>query len=349
MNFINMRYIGDLKDNRKKKDKEKDYLSIEINLGEPKLVSAQTAKKNAKDYIERNQKSKNSCVPSSCANAIWNTEDTIFADEPYYSMRQNKPELGCYWDDIADMFCKWAFERKDVKEVFTEEEANKFVVTQSLKDNSLNGRQASYIWLKSSSIIEIVSIINSGIAVPFSIFADKDEYSKEVPEIKYPKLTADKAYINHAICAIPNTAFKDKDSISFYVTDSAHFGGFSKRKITTDFYVNRKKNGLYFIDLGFETSPLDQFRGYTFDRDLTIDHTGQDVFQLQKILKALGYFPSEYNGKSIEPTGYFGGITRQAVKDFQKAYPTILQSVGLTQPTGYFGASSRKKLNELLK
>jgi len=61
--------------------------------------------------------------------------------------------------------------------------------------------------------------------------------------------------------------------------------------------------------------------------------SGDRVTQLQKDLKKLGYF-------SVSPTGYFGSLTKEAVKKFQKAY-------GLTQD-GIAGNETLTKISKLL-
>jgi peptidoglycan hydrolase-like protein with peptidoglycan-binding domain len=48
-------------------------------------------------------------------------------------------------------------------------------------------------------------------------------------------------------------------------------------------------------------------------RSLKVGDRGGDVVKLQIGLQWLGYFPSNQ-----ECTGYYGGLTRQAVRDFQK-------------------------------
>jgi peptidoglycan hydrolase-like protein with peptidoglycan-binding domain len=101
---------------------------------------------------------------------------------------------------------------------------------------------------------------------------------------------------------------------------------------------------LEYIDLDKWITPK-KYKGYTFPRVLTIGSRGFDVIALQEILQANSLFPA-----NVGATGYFGGITRQAVKDFQKKYEeSILWTVGLKLPTGYFGKSSRAKLNDLIK
>jgi|GEM_PF-2117991 len=73
---------------------------------------------------------------------------------------------------------------------------------------------------------------------------------------------------------------------------------------------------------------------YKFTRLLTLGATGQEVSELQKILKKLGYFTYP----SI--TGLFGSITKQAVVAFQKAN-------NLKPYPGWTGPATRQALNTL--
>lgn len=60
--------------------------------------------------------------------------------------------------------------------------------------------------------------------------------------------------------------------------------------------------------------------------------SGDEVMELQKKLKSLGFL-------TATPNGNFGPATETAVKKFQKTY-------GITQ-AGYIGPSTREKLNQL--
>ncbi|MDP3696676.1 MAG: peptidoglycan-binding protein [Candidatus Taylorbacteria bacterium] len=72
-----------------------------------------------------------------------------------------------------------------------------------------------------------------------------------------------------------------------------------------------------------------------FHRNLTVGSTGDDVKQLQALLvNEVGYSADLL-------TGYFGRITRDAVKRLQEKY-------GVRPASGYFGAITRKALNALI-
>ena len=63
--------------------------------------------------------------------------------------------------------------------------------------------------------------------------------------------------------------------------------------------------------------------------------TGNDVKQLQALLVNEVSYPANLI------TGYFGSITRDAVKKLQEKY-------GVRPVSGYFGAITRKALNALI-
>jgi len=344
------KYNGILEDNRPKKLKDKDFDSREVDMGEVKYVTKKQAEKNASEYTYRNQYTKSSCVPSSICNALWNTEGINLADEYLYSQRINKPDLGCYWYDIADkVISQGVCGRIFLPEVKTEKEANNISLTKKMRDDALFQKQKSYINITKPTIDDLAKWSNQGYAVPFSIWANSKEWSVEYPEIKDMKLTRDKASIRHAICVIPNTGYIYKKKKYVIITDSSHFGKRYIRHLSEDFLAVRTHHAVVFTDLIYypviDWVTTKHLKGYKFTRDLKVGDEGDDVKQLQILLQDNSLFPANQ-----EPTGYFGGVTRQGVKDFQKRYEqSILWSVGLKLPTGYFGKSSRKKMEELIK
>ena len=76
-----------------------------------------------------------------------------------------------------------------------------------------------------------------------------------------------------------------------------------------------------------------------FKSDLALEDSGEDVRELQRFLKKLGYFESE-------PTGYFGQETQSAVQKFQLDQ-RVIESVN-DPGVGNFVPRSRMALESLL-
>jgi len=87
-------------------------------------------------------------------------------------------------------------------------------------------------------------------------------------------------------------------------------------------------------------------RNFKFTRNLKLGSKGEDVRYLQILLK---YLDEEIYPEGLI-TGYFGPLTRKAVKRFQEKYSKeILEPLGLKQGTGVVGPKTREKLNFLLE
>lgn len=69
---------------------------------------------------------------------------------------------------------------------------------------------------------------------------------------------------------------------------------------------------------------------YNYTRNLTVGSRGDDVRALQAMLKSGGYL-------AVEPTGYFGPLTKAALAKYQAAN-------GITPASGYFGPITRAKV-----
>jgi len=85
---------------------------------------------------------------------------------------------------------------------------------------------------------------------------------------------------------------------------------------------------------------------FRFQRALYEGISNIDITYLQIILKE--EVPRLYS-KHVPATGYFGPLTREAVKGFQQKYRReILDPQNIQSPTGYVDELTRLKLNELL-
>ncbi len=83
----------------------------------------------------------------------------------------------------------------------------------------------------------------------------------------------------------------------------------------------------------FVTSPIFVFAQAAIVHDLYIGLKSDEVRVLQQTLQDLGYF-----SKTIQPTDYFGPVTKRSVQDFQRANGVPI--------TGYAGPLTRRALTK---
>jgi hypothetical protein len=253
-----------------------------------------------------------------------------------------------YWNICDIVVNQGVSPEKDLITPTKEAEANAVKITPELKKVAEPFRQKAYLIKNNPTIEQIKDIVNSGDALVGSIFATSKEWSQEYPEIIDKDLIVDNAPIRHAIAILPNSAFVYKKKKYIIIQDSAKFGKITFRYLSEDFISARLRVIQDYIDLDY-VEPIKwitppNLKGYKFYQDLTVGSRGPAVKILQEILKANGFFPN------MNCTDYFGGITRQAVKDFQEKYKTdILIAIGLKSGTGFFGKSSRAKMESLIK
>ena len=124
----------------------------------------------------------------------------------------------------------------------------------------------------------------------------------------------------------------------YYLEDFDTYSPFNK-KLALDYYVPAVIKGV----LKVKNNPQFTFekKYYRFVKDLQYGNRNDDVIKLQDVLKLDGCF-----SKNVLSTGYFGNITREAVKKFQKKY-NVCSYWELLMANGRVGSKTRAKLNEL--
>jgi len=95
--------------------------------------------------------------------------------------------------------------------------------------------------------------------------------------------------------------------------------------------------------LFFGVAPADTQADFTFSKTLRRGYSGEEVRQLQELLKTM---PNIYPERLV--TGYFGPLTQQAVRRFQTKHNIISSGDENTTGYGQVGPKTRKKLNEFL-
>ncbi len=336
-----------LLDERPPLAKSKDYSHLEVGSTDPiKWLTKAEAEKATTLYAKRNQGTTSSCGAHAGELVLSIDTGTLHEQAYIYRKRQNYPSEGMWHWDIGQILtnlgaCEYCVVDK------SERAYNAYTPTSAQETNAKSFSGRAHVILENDKFnIDDIAFILNNLHQPLGlhVYWNGSQWSTQTPTAPTPLLPNDAKY-HHFICALPDSAYIEDGKKKFHIQDSAWFGGFNTRTLGEDWVNNQTYAGIYLLDLA-TTPPIKKVSfSFVFTKDLTIGSMGGEVVNLQYALQELGYFPA-----NIKPTGYFGGITRQAVKDFQKAYfSTILQVLGLKSPTGYWGASSRKQLNKLMK
>lgn len=336
-----MEYSGALLDDRAKSEKEKDFSIKELGASSSTEIPYLTKAKALKAVRPtRDQKRTKSCGGHAGELASSHTKkDKIFSRAKLYRNRWNYPGEGMYIYDIGKIVRDLGLAENDTIEP-TEEAYNAitkdFIALDKIANYTVDDTPTFDELAYTSNVLKLPQVI--------LLYAkDGKEYGKEIPIADESFSGSQKAGIRHFVCIPPNGAFIDKKKKYILIQDSAGFGGKFVRFFSEDWVARRVIASMAFVG-EFKKEEKESVQPNKFEVDLKIGDSGKEVRYLQLSLQDLGFFPS-----NINPTGYYGGITRQAVKDFQKKYEkSILWSIGLKLPTGYFGPSTRKKLNEII-
>lgn len=193
----------------------------------------------------------------------------------------------------------------------------------------------SYIAI-SLKIDDIANIISQGKAVAIGVRFDSGDFRHALIKTKYG------GEYGHAITGVDFTLYKGKKAIIFDNSWGKDWGKKGQGILTEDNF-DGVVSAWYYEDLSNKTEDGKTKKpNYEFTKKLVIGDREDAVAKLQEALKYEGCFPID-----IPCTGYFGGITREAVKKFQYKY-NVASEKELEEVDGMIvGPATRAKLNEL--
>lgn len=337
---------GALEDNRSQQEKLKDYRFEELATA-PIVNWKEKPINEWKQYPVRNQNGAGSCVAHSkvlelgILNYLEEGEFVELSARDIYTRRANNGS-GMIGQDANTIVIKngATLEVLMPSDNKTEEQINntedrlphKEVIGQIFKAKN---------WIALPFDIDaIASIIEQGKGVNLFFRFGNNEWNKKVPIISSNYLK-----YHHSVVGIDYTLYQGKKAI--IIQDSwGSNNGYNGRRIITEEWFNPALNRIswasYFEDLSNWNLVQDIDKpDFKFEKDLYIGMRNNDVVHLQDRLKYEETFP-----KTQTSTGYFGGITRQAVKDYQCKENIVCTGDEYTTGWGRVGPQTRGVLNK---
>lgn len=336
--------IGALPDLRSETEKEKNYQHSEIASAAP-FEWKEHAESDWPKYPVFDQGQDGTCVAQTTAKELGINnfkEEGLFAElsrADIYSRRSNKPGQGMNGPEANDFTVKHGITMESLIPTGTAVSSNDKVKRTPTTESIGKIFSPSHWLVLPYDIDEIAKVLNSGIPAKIFLKWNVNEWDRDIPELNPNESNYNGS---HSTCFTFATLFNGK---KYLVTEDSWGKNKGKegRRLVSEEWINPKYGRIFFASYFIDKKNL--FSGneiskpkYSWSRDLTIGDRGEDVLTLQIALSTVKYndvflFPTKQ-----PPTGYFGGLTRQAVKDYQK-----LRSI---PDTGYFGPMTRKVANE---
>lgn len=343
---------GVINDPRSEEEKAKDWTHEEFSDGPAASSSIYGEKITVSPYPIENQLSTNECIIHAltlCAGIARQTTTGFFVRLSKvfgYRLRFNFPGKGMWLQNAADDLVNiGAPLYSSAPNVDTEEEANRFIVTDEMRTEAKINAPKAYISVKNANQIDVLAdIASKGKGIAILIYATRAEWSQTYVQIYSPNLNKDNAEVQHSVTILPKSAFIE-DGIKYVtIQDSAWFGGLFLRNVPENFIKARLYGAMYLTDFKYQsgqtTRPIHTFN---ITKPLLLGMTSPEVVALQQCLQFEGLFPIDQ-----KCTGYYGGMTRAAVKAFQDRYSAaILTPAHVFKPTGDCYTYTLNQLNNL--
>lgn len=313
---------------------ERDYQSREIGCYAP---VEWIEKKTFRSFPNKDQDGSYSCVAQAVSKILgienYLEEGRYFnlSARDIYVRRSNAPAGGMFFREAM----KIGKESGATLEALIPSESRSEVEMNDISDRTPYtevvgrlGRGGEFISIPVNSIDEIASIIATGKGVMLGFRFDYNEWDLEVPVIK----AGSQLSCGHGVAGVDFTLHNGVKAI--VIDESWGFKNIKQRIITEDWFTSgRCVSAWYYQDLSNSKALVEITEKYIFENDLEFGMQSDEVKELQKVLMILGLL------KILEPTGYFGNLTLQAVKEYQ-----TLKLI--TPVSGYVGPLTRAELNK---
>lgn len=332
------------------RDRELDYSIEEIKVASGMLLPK--TEDEWRKYLIRNQLSTSTCVAHSVAKSLGINnyiEEGKYLDlSPrfIYAQRINNPGLGMIAENSAAIVNKSGCPLEvQVPFINNESEMNKIEdVTEYDRQTALIAKPKGVIHFNPKDIDTIANYIEAtGRSVNVFVQFNYNEWT-DVPVLKGGPFNC-----RHCI-PLTNGILYNKDTATV-AEDSwgPSYGKGGRRILTRDWFQSGRvyeayafedvQNNWRDVDLSSVIKPK-----YVFKNIMKLGEKNDDILMLQKCLKSIGFFP-----ETQEPTGYYGGITANAVLQFALKYlPEHKQEVLLVKGKSV-GKKTLSKLNEIFK
>lgn len=313
--------LGALIDTRSYDEKKKDYHISETVASASSVDWKEIAPEDVRTFGVQNQNQKSDCVAESrrkLNRIIFKVNrglDLDFSAVELYRRRSNYPAPGMGSEDVISL-CSNGGMTLNVLEpsepLDTEAKANALVLKPHNADIGKVFSTHEEVTFDAGDMetpAGTIQVSRKGIMAWY--FFTASEWSKEVPTIDGPLSVYEERALRHSVVAIEPALYKGKKG--WWIDDSAHFGGISRRFITEEFHRARNFWSSYPVNFKFEAGEVAKPR---------YDYSTRS---LQTCLRYEGLFPT-----NIDFTDVYGPITTDSVKKFQKKYG--LEQVGLVGP-----------------
>lgn len=333
---------GLIDDPRSPGEKEEDYLVEEIFSAFP--VEWKTRPESEwRTFPIFNQDGSSSCVAQATAkilgieNYLEEKKFVHYSARDIYSRRSNKLGKGMWLQDGLDIGYKYG---AAVEQLMPSQNLSEGLMNDTLDRTPLTeqmaylGRGGNYVILP-IDIDKIAYIVSQGHGVVIGVKFSYSEWNRPVPVV----INNSNPY-GHMIAVVDYFLFQGEKCL--LIEDSWGLGtGMNGRRAITDNFLKAKCMGAgYFTALPNKLpDAVVEKPKYRFTQQMAVGSRGSEVAMLQRCLGYLKDAEGWLFSLAISPTGFYGGLTKQAVERFQKMNQLAISGIVDTITLG--------KLNEI--